>query len=370
MTVLYSSNDVAAGFDPSATGAIAPNWASKQGTWQVGTSNLVGSHTHSFGSTTKLDGDVALLTGVTARAHMSLGYLQKVTSLTAAGGTPPALGPVLRMDPTYSNGYVVVFQAGFALWLFKRTSGYFTAIGTSVTPAATFSVGDFMGVRAEAIGTTIRVRLWNATTGSEGATWDVSVTDSSVGTAGFPGLYHSTNSTPALTLAVTDVVVSDTAVTQSVTVTTPSTQTAGAAMTVSGTYANGTPTALDYQIDGGAWTAATSPAISAGTFSFSITAPAAGSHTIGVRDKTTLVSGTSGSFSTTSGRTITVTTPSGWNAASTVTVSGTYGGTAPAGINYQIDAVGYTAASSPTIGGGNFSFSITAPSAGSHTISV
>lgn len=64
----------------------------------------------------------------------------------------------------------------------------------------------------------------------------------------------------------------------SLTVATPAAQTVGVAFMVAGTYANTTPAALDYSLDGGTtWIAASSPTISGGAFSFSLTIATANS---------------------------------------------------------------------------------------------
>jgi hypothetical protein len=87
---------------------------------------------------------------------------------------------------------------------------------------------------------------------------------------------------------------------QQITVNTPATQTSGQSFNVTGTYANGTPTALDYRRSddpAGQWTQVATATISGGTFSFSIAAGSAtAGRTISVRDRTTGVSGTSGSY--------------------------------------------------------------------------
>jgi hypothetical protein len=53
-----------------------------------------------------------------------------------------------------------------------------------------------------------------------------------------------------------------------------------------------------------------------------------------------------------------------------ITVSGVYTGTAPSGLNYALDGGSFGAASSPTISGGTFSFTIAAPTNGYHEIEV
>jgi hypothetical protein len=89
-------------------------------------------------------------------------------------------------------------------------------------------------------------------------------------------------------------------VAETITVSTPASAPATAAVTIAGTYANATPTALDWSINGGTtWTAAASPAISSGVYSFSVPPGgiAAGTnYTLLVRDHTT---GTQASASTT-----------------------------------------------------------------------
>lgn len=91
-----------------------------------------------------------------------------------------------------------------------------------------------------------------------------------------------------------------TAPAEAITVATPAAQTAGIAFTVSGTYANGSPTALDWSINGGSsWTAAATPTISGGAYSFGgVSVPSANaSQTVMVRDHNAqTVTGTSASF--------------------------------------------------------------------------
>ena len=85
----------------------------------------------------------------------------------------------------------------------------------------------------------------------------------------------------------------------------------------------------------------------------------------------TSASGTSGSFTTGSGGGISIATPAGLIIeGQTLTVSGTYTGTPPSGLNYLLDSGSYVAASAPAIGSGAWSFAIAAPAFGSHTITV
>lgn len=151
---------------------------------------------------------------------------------------------------------------------------------------------------------------------------------------------------------------------------TPATQSAGASYTYSGSYTGVAPTALDFRFDAASYAAASSPTIGGGAWSFTTTAPAAGSHTLSVRDhNNTSVVGVSGSFSTANAA-ITVDTPSTQVAGQTYTYTGTYAGAQPTQLDSEFNSAGFTLVSSPTIGGGVFSFSATAPSAGSNTLSV
>ena len=374
MTVYYTSNDASAGFDATTVGNQATSFVNIIGTWLVGTTLPTSPHTHTYGSTSKADGDIALATGVAAVADMEVLYAQKLATGWVQGTTHPTIGPVLRSNSAGTAHYaVVVSHSGSALvgYIFvKNGGGYSVAVGPT-TISKTFAAGDVMWLRAQASGTTIRFRIWKDGT-SEPGTWDVSVTNATVSAAGYAGFYYAldglANGTVAMGLDEFQIL---SIAGEVLTVSTPGPQIVGAAMTVSGIYTNGPPASLEYRIDAGIWTAASSPTIAGGSYSFSITAPSAGTHTVSVRDPVdTSTAVTSGSFTTSTGRSIAVTTPSGWIAGATVTLSGTYGGTAPAGLNFKIDAGSYGAASSPTITGGNWSFSLTAPATGSHTITV
>lgn len=65
-----------------------------------------------------------------------------------------------------------------------------------------------------------------------------------------------------------------------------------------------------------------------------------------------------------------VNTPGVVTAAQPMSVSGSYTGVAPTGLNIQFDNAGFANVVSPTIAGGNFSFTTTAPAAGMHTLTV
>jgi hypothetical protein len=161
---------------------------------------------------------------------------------------------------------------------------------------------------------------------------------------------------------------------ETLTITALATQVAGTAFSFSGTYANVTPTALDYSINGGStWNAATAT-ISGGTFTVTgVTIPnATTSQTVMVRDRTnTSVTATSASFIVNPNTVLTVNTPSAQTVGTAFTLSGTYTGTAPASLDYQKEDGTWVQASSPTIGSGAYSFSVTPTTAtASRTISV
>ena len=75
---------------------------------------------------------------------------------------------------------------------------------------------------------------------------------------------------------------------------------AGGTTTVSGSFANGTPTGLTYKLDAGSAVGAVTPTIGASTYSFSFTTPAANTHTI-------TVTGTGGNTATSPSTAFTIT---------------------------------------------------------------
>ncbi len=68
--------------------------------------------------------------------------------------------------------------------------------------------------------------------------------------------------------------------------------------------------------------------------------------------------------------TIVVTTPAAQTAATPFTLAGTFTGTAPTKLRVKINAGAFTVVTTPTIGSGTYSFSVTVPSAGATTITV
>lgn len=156
---------------------------------------------------------------------------------------------------------------------------------------------------------------------------------------------------------------------------------AGGTSIVNGSFANGAPSSLTGKIDGtsvslGSPTINTTSGTSStasGTFSVSFTAPTAGSHTLTMAAAGTYAA-TSNAFTFTTTVTavasITVNTPASAIAGSIQSIAGTFANGTPSGFTYAVDSGSSSAAPSPVISGGTWSFNITAPAAGSHTIAV
>ena len=279
MTIYYAS-----AFDSAGIGSLPSGWANAAGTWQVGTTAPTGTHSHSFGSAGHGDGDVAILTGVSAVADMQLSFSQNIPGLTATAA--PMIGALLRMDAAYQNGYaILVDQTGtlgaLRFLVFRRSGGGYGFVGSSGPIAGiTFAASDTVTLRAQIVGSTISLKLW-PTRIAEPAAWQYSVSDGGITAPGYAGLYYALDTAGSAAMGVCDVVLSDP---PALTVTAPSGAVAGAAMTVSGAYAGQDPSGLNLAFDGGAYAAVSSPAIGGGSFSFSTTAPSAGSHTLAVQE--------------------------------------------------------------------------------------
>ncbi len=374
MTTYYTSNDPTIGFDATTAGTLPGNWANKAGTWLVGTTNPVGSHTRSFISNTGLDGDVALVTGVAAVADMQVAYTQVLPG-GVGSSAQPIMSPVLRCDSSYNTCYTCVIgvaSTGHINYsLYRRVGGAYAAVGTGASPQTFATSGSItLNVVAQIVGTSFTIKAWQGGT-TMPTSWDWTTTDGAVTAAGYAGVYNALNAASGAR-AVDDFLVSDTGgAAETILVTTPGTEIPGNSYTYTGTYTGTQPVSLDYQFDAAGWVAA-SATISGGAWSFTATAPAAGTHTLSVRDHViTSISGTSGSFTTSgSSETISVTTPGSETAGNGYTYSGSYTGGPPTALDFQFDSAGWTAAPSPTIGGGTWSFAGIAPAAGTHTLSV
>lgn len=166
--------------------------------------------------------------------------------------------------------------------------------------------------------------------------------------------------------------------TETLTVNNPGAQVAGTSFTVTGTYANGTPTAMDWSINGGSsWNAAASPTISGGTYSFAgVSVPSANaSQTVMVRDHNAIsIMGTSASFVVSAAYAITVNTPGTQTVGTPFNVTGGYTNGTPTALDYRLsdDPAGqWTQVASATISLGSFQFSLTpSTTSAGRTISV
>ncbi len=370
MTIYYTSNDGATGFDATSVGVLPAVWANKVGTWQVGTTQPTAGHARSLGSVSQADGDVALLSGITARADMQVSLTQKIPGLVASAA--PMIGVLLRMDAGYSNGYTILVDktdtlGSLRFLIFKRAGGGYSLIGvSSAIVGIAFAASDTVVLRAQIQGSAISVKLWPMRI-SEPGTWQYSLTDSAISAAGYAGLYYGLDTAASAAMGVDDLVVSDL---PAISVANPGTVTAGAAMVVSGTYGGQDPAGLNYRFDAAGYVAASGPTIGGGAFSFGVPAPAVGTHTVSVQESSdTAVTAVSGAFTAVSSS-LAVNTPVGVLAGRTVTISGTYAGVAPTGLNYRFDAGTYVAAGGATIGSGAYAFTVAAPALGPHTVSV
>jgi hypothetical protein len=153
---------------------------------------------------------------------------------------------------------------------------------------------------------------------------------------------------------------------ETITVNPVATLVAGSAIAVSGSYVNGTPAGLAWSVDGTTYTAASSPTIAVGSFSFTIPAgaiAAGGPYTLRVRDTAipAVVGATTGTFNVESG---TLGTLPAFVANQTASVPFTLAGIATAYIawwNGSSDVGSRTAVSGS-------SAAITAPGAGTYSL--
>lgn len=150
---------------------------------------------------------------------------------------------------------------------------------------------------------------------------------------------------------------------------------------ISGTYTGTVPTNIAFEVNcQGSWAALSSPTIGGGNWTSTaadVSLSPAGTYTLCVREtqQTSIIAPTSNSITVTDAPdTITATNPGTLSASGSYTQAGTYLGTGytPSAIDYSFDSTACgSAATSPTISGGNISFTNTAPSGtGSHTITL
>jgi hypothetical protein len=92
---------------------------------------------------------------------------------------------------------------------------------------------------------------------------------------------------------------------QAITISTPSTQTAGVGFNISGTYSSTAPTGIDFRVNSGSYAALSSPTIGGGNWSSTandVIIGSPGTYTAGVREQpSTGITATSGNFTVNSG---------------------------------------------------------------------
>lgn len=296
MTTLYTSNDAATGFDATTAGNTPTSFANvSPAVYVIGTSSLINGHTHSASDTHAANNEWGVISGISAVADMDL-----LLSF-ANPGSGNSQSPIVRADSNFNNGYLFAISpssatAGTVTW-FSRISGGFNFINSQGYSGLTS--GQPIMARAQSLGTTLRFKIWSIDQ-QEPAAWAVSFTDVNVTAAGFAAFYNAGVGAPFSDVAVSSLTAA------SVTVDTPSSKTASASFTMTGTYQTTAPLAMDYAYDGGgSFAALTSFATVAGagngTWSGTATAPSSnGLHWITARDHTlTTITSASAAFNVT-----------------------------------------------------------------------
>lgn len=311
MTTLYTSD-----LDSETLNAQATGWVNKVGTWQVRNLNPI-SGAQAYGSSTAVDGDVALYTALAARADMGWQTDQKLATLTST--TIPIMGHVLRMDSSYQNGYTILLNhAGtggqIKAMVFKRVSGSYTSILTSGT-LVTAALNDTLHFRSTIVGNVINIYVWLNGASMPG-TPSATVTNSSISAAGYPGFYYALDgASTGTTMAVDNIVYDDAAAAAAATAITltnasPNSGPVGVASNNFTVGANGaiSGTVVVTPSDGGAGGAFTPTSVSissgspTGTFTYTPTTPT-GAKTISVINNGGLTNPSSMTYTATAGAT-------------------------------------------------------------------
>lgn len=229
--------------------------------------------------------------------NLSSGVVNFAPGITTIGGASLGAGQAARLVETqYSGGSTVLaiitpISTPLPLTVSAPATATLStafAISGSVTPSAPVQVA--LGASSTVPPTT----GFTAATVS-GTGWTASLSEATAGT--YYVWAQLTGNTAVTAVSGALVVGGSAPPAETIAVDTITAPAASTAFTVSGTYTNGPPTALDYSSNGGStWTAATAT-ISGGTYSFSAAGLAAGTYTIEVRDhNNTSVVGTSNSF--------------------------------------------------------------------------
>ena len=270
-----------------------------------------------------------------------------------------------------SGAGVATVLPGNALHVFRRTtSGTPTFYLAGGTPAPQISVNTVPGVLSGSTvmvtGTYINTTLTGLQYALNGSTWTAAA-GATIGSGSFSFAVAGL-SVGSYTIAVRDVNNTGNfssaanfgvASSNQVTVNTPAGTLQGQGVGISGSYI-GTPASIQYAFDtnSGWLSLVSSPA--GGSYSATVAAPSVGSHTVYTRfPDASVTSSPSGSFSVTGIPAITLAQPANVAAAAALAMSGTYTYDAPSGLQWSVNGgATWNNTTSPTISGGNWSFSI------------
>lgn len=187
MAIIYQTN-----FDADTAGLLPSGWANAAGTWAARASGAV-TAPNCLASSTNADQDVALYTGIAARADMDVTFSMKQASAVAK---LPLMGVVVRAAADNSSNYTIVFPGTNGSTrvptLFRKSGATYTKISDAGTIGFVQATGDTILIRVKIVGSTIEVYLGN---GSLPSTPTATFTDSTVTSAGYAGLYNGKDGT-------------------------------------------------------------------------------------------------------------------------------------------------------------------------------
>lgn len=184
--IFYQNN-----FDSEITGTLPAGWSNiGSGTWVVGTASPVNS-TKGLEDPVFHQGVSAVYTGTSAIADSAV-QISQVVHLDGSNNGAYA-GLFLRSSADGQNGYLIapIFSSN-TLLIYKRVSGSFTQINNATSFGRTFTNNEIALLKAEVSGTIIRWKIWKSTE-IEPTSWIENVTDSSISSAGYFGIYEGFN---------------------------------------------------------------------------------------------------------------------------------------------------------------------------------
>jgi lysophospholipase L1-like esterase len=178
-------------FENDALNAIAPGWVNGTGANFTVTTNTPVSGSHAFGEAAFTSGHTAVYTGAPAAADQVC-QLTQVVQLDASGHGAN-IGPSLRTDSaaTTTGYYFLPEFHGGAILVYKRVAGTFTNVANIAT-GITWTNGMVAIIKAQVQGTTLGCKVWAGGT-AEPSSWTGTLTDASISTAGYAGLYTGSN---------------------------------------------------------------------------------------------------------------------------------------------------------------------------------